>query len=398
MRFKQLIGTVSVFSLAVLFAACSQKPAESTTTQPNQPSTAGKAGMTSNLKKENFGKLPDGAEVELFTLTNKNGMEVKITNYGATVTSIKVPDKTGKFDDVVLGYDNLAGYLAKNPHLGSVAGRYANRIAKGQFTLDGKTYTLAKNNGENHLHGGPKGFYQAVWTPSEGNAGDGPSLVLNYLSKDGEEGYPGNLNVTVTYTLTDNNELKINYAATTDKDTILNLTNHSYFNLAGAGNGDILNHQVRINADQITPVDKTMIPTGDVRQVAGTPFDFSKLTPIGAHINDQDEQLIIGKGYDHNFILKTSNSISTPAVEVYEPTSGRVMEVYTDQPGVQLYTGNFLDGTITGKGGKVYNQRYGLCLETQHYPDSPNKPNFPNVVLKPGQRFVTTTIFRFSTR
>jgi len=394
MRFKQPLLALSLFSLAFVFAACGQKTTEQTTAPSTKEPT--KEGMAATLKKENFGKLPNGTEVELYTLTNKNGVEVKITNYGATVTSIKAPDKNGKFEDVALGYDNLKGYLDKNPHLGSVAGRYANRIAKGQFTLAGKTYTLAKNNGENHLHGGPKGFYQAVWTVTPSPAND--AVTLKYLSKDGEEGYPGNLDVTVTYTLTDKNELKIDYAATTDKETILNLTNHSYFNLAGAGNGDILNHQLKINSDQITPVDKTMIPTGDVKQVAGTPFDFTNLTAIGARINDQDEQLILGKGYDHNFILKTSNNITTPAVEVYEPTTGRVMEVFTDQPGVQLYTGNFLDGTITGKGGKVYNQRYGFCLETQHYPDSPNKPNFPNVTLKPGQRFATTTIYKFSAR
>jgi len=392
MRLKQLVVTLSLLSLA-LFAACSQKSTEQST-QPQKESS--KEGMAQTLKKESFGKLADGTPVDSYTLTNKNGVEVKITNYGATITSIKAPDKNGKFEDVVLGYDSIDGYLAKNPHLGAVAGRYANRIAKGQFTLNGKTYTLAKNNGENHLHGGPKGFYQVLWTATPAESKDG--VTMHYLSKDGEEGYPGNLDVTVTYTLTDINELKIAYAATTDKDTILNLTNHSYFNLAGAGNGDILKHELKINAPQITPVDKTLIPTGDVRQVAGTPFDFSKLTAIGAHINDPDEQLIIGKGYDHNFVLDVNNSIGTPAVEVYEPTTGRVMQVYTDQPGVQLYTGNFLDGTITGKGGKVYNQRYGFCLETQHYPDSPNKPNFPNVVLKPGQRFVSTTIFKFSAR
>jgi aldose 1-epimerase len=387
-----MIIALSLFSLAVTFAACGGQP------QPVNTSNTENNTMTASVKKESFGKLADGTDVDSYTLTNKNGVQVKITNYGATVTSIKVPDRNGKFDDVVLGYDSIDGYLAKNPHLGAVAGRYANRIAKGQFTLDGKTYTLAKNNGENHLHGGPKGFYQALWTATPVERGDGVAVMLKYLSKDGEENYPGNLDVTVTYTLTDRNELKIDYAATTDKDTILNLTNHSYFNLAGAGNGDILNHQLRINADQITPVDKTMIPTGDVKPVAGTPFDFSKLTPIGARINDPDEQLVIGKGYDHNFILKTSNTLSTPAVEVYEPTAGRVMEVFTDQPGVQLYTGNFLDGSITGKGGKVYNQRYGFCLETQHYPDSPNHPNFPTVVLKPGQQFASTTIFKFSAR
>lgn len=401
MRFKQLIVKLSLpLAFAVSFAACGQKSAEQSSTQATTETVkTGKEVMTANLKKDNFGKTPTGTDVEIYTLTNKNGVEVKITNYGATITSIKVPDKNGKFDDVALGYDSLDGYLAKNPHLGSVAGRFANRIAKGEFKLNGKSYKLAKNNGENHLHGGPGGFYQQVWTATEKEPSkDGVGLVLKYLSKDGEEGYPGNLDVTVTYTLTDSNELKIDYAATTDKDTILNLTNHSYFNLAGAGNGDILGHQLKVNAQQTTPVDKTMIPTGEVKPVAGTPFDFSKLTTIGSRINDQDEQLILGKGYDHNFILNTGNSLSTQAVEVYEPTSGRVMEVFTTQPGVQLYTGNFLDGTITGKGGKVYKQRYGFCLETQHYPDSPNRPNFPTVVLKPGQKFESTTIYKFSAR
>lgn len=390
---KQLFDPLSLFILAATFAACGQQPQSTTNTSKTE-----KEVMKPSVKKESFGKLPDGTTIDSYTLANKNGVEVKITNYGATVTSIKVPDRSGKFEDVALGYDSIDGYLAKNPHLGSVAGRYANRIAKGEFTLNGKAYKLAKNNGENHLHGGPKGFYQALWTATPVESGDNVGLTLKYLSKDGEEGYPGNLDVTVTYTLTGDNALKIDYAATTDKDTILNLTNHSYFNLAGAGNGDILKHELKINSEQITPVDSTMIPTGDVKPVAGTPFDFSKLTAIGARINDQDEQLILGKGYDHNFILNVNNTISTPAVEVYEPTTGRVMEVFTNQPGVQLYTGNFLDGTITGKGGKVYNQRYGFCLETQHYPDSPNKPNFPNVVLKTGQRFDSTTIYKFSSR
>ncbi len=401
MRFKQSIVTILLFSLAAAFAACSQQP-QSTANNAGNTGKTEKEAMKPSVKKESFGKLADGTPVDSYTLTNKNGVEVKITNYGATVTSIKVPDHSGKFDDVVLGYDSIDGYLAKNPHLGAVAGRFANRIAKGEFTLNGKAYKLAKNNGENHLHGGPKGFYQVMWTatPVENLSGgnDNVGVMLKYLSKDGEENYPGNLDVTVTYTLTGDNALKIDYAATTDKDTILNLTNHSYFNLAGAGNGDILGHQLKINSEQITPVDSTMIPTGDVKSVAGTPFDFSKLTAIGARINDRDEQLILGKGYDHNFILNVNNTLSTPAVEVYELTTGRVMEVFTNQPGVQLYSGNFLDGTITGKGGKVYKQRYGFCLETQHYPDSPNKPNFPNVVLKPGQRFDSTTIFKFSAR
>lgn len=398
MKFRKLIIALSLCSLSVFFAACEQKTAEQTSTQANDAEKAGNNGMSSKVKKESFGKLPDGTEVYSYTLSNKNGVEVKITNYGATITSIKAPDRNGKFDDVTLGYDSIDGYLAKNPHMGSLAGRYANRIAKGEFKLNGKTYTLAKNNGENHLHGGPNGFFKQIWTAAEVESKDGAAVQMKYLSKDGEENYPGNLDVTVTYTLTDANELKIDYLATTDKDTILNLTNHSYFNLAGAGNGDILKHQLKINAREFTPVDKTMIPTGKIEPLAGTPMDFSTLTAIGERIDQNYDQLVIGKGYDHNYVLSNGADLKAQDVEVYEPTSGRLMEVFTDQPGVQLYTGNFLDGTITGKGGKVYKQRYGFCLETQHYPDSPNKPNFPSVVLKPGEKYQTTTIYKFSTR
>jgi len=393
-----LIIALSLCLLSVVFTACAQKTAEQPSTQANGAEKAGNNGMSSNLNKESFGKLPDGTEVFSYTLSNKNGVEVKVTNYGATITSIKVPDRNGKFDDVTLGYDSIDGYVAKNPHMGSLAGRYANRIAKGEFKLNGKTYTLAKNNGENHLHGGPNGFYKQIWAASEVESKDGAAVQMKYLSKDGEENYPGNLDVTVTYTLTNDNELKIEYQATTDKDTILNLTNHSYFNLAGAGNGDILKHQVKINAKEFTPVDKTMIPTGKIEPLAGTPMDFSTLTPIGERIDQNYEQLVIGKGYDHNYVLSNGADLKAQDVEVYEPGSGRVMEVFTDQPGVQLYTGNFLDGSITGKGGKVYKQRYGFCLETQHFPDSPNKPNFPSVVLKPGEKYQTTTIYKFSTR
>ncbi|MEK7833766.1 MAG: aldose epimerase family protein, partial [Acidobacteriota bacterium] len=345
-----------------------------------------------------FGKLPDGAEVDVYTLSNKNGVEAKITNYGATLTSIKAPDRNGKFDDVVLGYDSIAGYLDKNPHFGSIAGRYANRIANGEFKLGGKTYTLAKNNGPNHLHGGPNGFYKQLWTASDVSGKDGQAVAFKYLSKDGEENYPGNLNVTVTYTLTDKNELKIDYLATTDKETILNLTNHAYFNLAGAGSGDILKHQLKINATQFTPVDKTMIPTGKLENLAGTPMDFSKPTAIGERIDSKYDQLVMGGGYDHNYVLATGGSLTVQAVEAYDPSTGRVMETFTDQPGVQLYTANFLDGTITGKGGKTYPRRSAFCLETQHFPDSPNKPNFPTAVLKPGDKYQTTTIYKFSAR
>ena len=397
MQFKRAWTLLSLIALGISLSGCGQQTSEVGNTDAQKSQTAAK-GAEPKLKKESFGKLPDGTEVDSYTLTNKNGVEVKITNYGATVTSIKVPDRSGKMDDVALGYDNIAGYLAKNPHMGSLAGRYANRIANGEFKLGGKTITLAKNNGPNHLHGGPNGFYKQLWKASDASGAAGAAVRMTYLSKDGEENYPGNLEATVTYTLTDQNELKIEYSATTDKETVVNLTNHSYFNLAGAGNGDILGHQLKINAKQTTPVDKTMIPTGKLADVAGTPFDFSKLTAIGARIGDPHEQIVIGNGYDHNFVLDTGGKLDVQTVEVYERTTGRVMEVFTDQPGVQLYTANFLDGTITGKGGKTYPRRGAFCLETQHYPDSPNKPNFPSTVLKPGEKYQTTTIYKFSAR
>lgn len=395
MRLKRAMTLLSLLALGGLLGACGHHGME-TGKAPSTDTTA--KGAEAKLKKESFGKLPDGTPVDVYTLTNKNGVEAKITNYGATLTSIKAPDRTGKMDDVVLGYDSIDGYLAKNPHLGAIAGRYANRIANGEFKLDGKTYTLAKNNGPNHLHGGPNGFYKQIWTASDASGKDGQAVSFKYLSKDGEENYPGNLTAIVTYTLTDKNELKIDYQATTDKDTVLNLTNHAYFNLAGAGSGDVLGHELKINSKETTVVDKTLIPTGKMAPVAGTPFDFSKLTAIGARINDKNEQLEIGQGYDHNFVLATGGSLTAQAVEVYEPTTGRVMEVFTDQPGVQLYTANHLDGSIVGKAGKTYNKRGGFCLETQHYPDSPNKPNFPTTTLKPGEKFHSTTIFKFSAR
>jgi aldose 1-epimerase len=355
------------------------------------PSALAKSGITS----QEFGTMTDGQHVQIYKLTNKNGMEAEITNFGGIVQSLKVPDKNGKFTDVVLGYDKLEGYVTDKSSFGSLIGRYGNRIAHAKFTLDGHTFTLAKNDGENHLHGGLKGFNKKVWTAKQ----EGNSLVLNYLSKDGEEGYPGNLNVTVTYTLTDDNALKIQYDATTDKNTVLNLTNHSYFNLSGQDAGEILGHELTLHADKFTPVNSTLIPTGELREVKGTPFDFTKSTALGARIGGSDEQLKFGKGYDHNFVLN-GGITKTPrlAAEVYDPKSGRVMQVLTTEPGVQLYTGNFLDGTIHGKGGHVYNFRNALCLETQHYPDSPNQSNFPTTELKPGQKYHTITIFKFSNK
>lgn len=349
-------------------------------------------GSKSNSRP--FGQTPSGEKVDLYTLTNSKGMEAAISTYGGVVVSLKVPDRTGTLGDVVLGFDNFEGYLKPPPYFGAIVGRYGNRIAHGKFTLDGVEYTLAKNNGENSLHGGIRGFDKRIWAVAHSN---GRSVELTYLSKDGEEGYPGNLSTTVTYTLTDNNELRIDYAATTDKDTILNLTNHSYFNLAGQGNGDVLGHQVTIFADRFTPVDKTMIPTGELRNVQGTPFDFRQPHTIGERINSNDEQLVLGRGYDHNFVLNRSGSGPELAARVSDPKTGRVPEVLTTEPGVQFYTANFLDGTLTGKGGKGYGPRSAFCLETQHFPDSPNKPDFPSVVLKPGGRYQTTAVYRFST-
>ena len=347
------------------------------------------------MQKQSFGKTEDGQQTDLYILTNKNGMEVAITNYGGTVVTLKVPDRNGKIEDVVLGYDKLEDYEAGKAYFGATVGRYANRIAHAKFTLDGVTYTLPKNDGDNHLHGV---FNKRVWNPKDVSGSDGQALELTYVSKGGEDGYPGNLSVKVVYTLTGQNELKIDYSATTDKDTVLNLTNHCYFNLAGQGNGDILQQQLMIRADRFTPVDATLIPTGELRSVKGTPFDFTTSTVIGARIDQENEQLKLGKGYDHNWVLNNSTAGSLYiAAQAYDPHSGRLLEVSTTEPGLQLYTGNFLDG-IRGKGGKVYNRRYAFCLETQHFPDSPNHPQFPSTVLKPGQHFQSTTIYKFSTK
>lgn len=352
----------------------------------------GASGMNgaNKLVSGDFGKTREGAPVRIFTLTNKNGVEATITNYGGRVVSLKVPDKKGAMGDVVLGFDSLEGYLNENPYFGALIGRYANRIGHAQFTLNGALYKVPKNDGDNSLHGGTRGFDKVVWTPRE--LPDG-GLELTYLSKDGEEGYPGNCKVTVVYHLTDDNELKIDYSATSDKDTVVNLTNHSYFNLKGSG--DILGHMLTLNADHFTPVDSGLIPTGVLKPVAGTPFDFRKSTGIGERIEQADEQLKLGKGYDHNWVLNKKGSELSLAARVEEPTTGRVMEVRTTEPGIQFYTGNFLDGSLKGKKGVVYARRSALCLETQHFPDSPNKPKFPSTVLKAGARFQSTTVYKF---
>jgi aldose 1-epimerase len=352
-----------------------------------------------NIKHEPFGLTKDGKPTALYTLRNAKGVTAKITNYGGIVISLTAPDHNGKFDDVVLGYDNLAGYLAKTPYFGCLVGRYGNRIANGKFTLGGQTYCLATNNGPNSLHGGIVGFDKVLWTARPFESPDGPALELRYTSKDGEEGFPGTLNVKAVYTLTADNGLRLDYTAKTDKATAVNLTQHSYFNLAGQGNGDILGHQVVLNADAFTPVDATLIPTGEIRPVNGTPFDFTKPHTIGERINQADEQLKFGGGYDHNWVLnKARDKQLALAATVTEPKSGRVLEVWTTEPGLQFYCGNFLDGSITGKGGKVYQHRYGFCMEPQHYPDSPNKPLFPSVVLHPGDTYTHTLIYKFSVK
>ncbi|MFZ3200388.1 MAG: aldose epimerase family protein [Candidatus Acidiferrales bacterium] len=344
------------------------------------------------MTKAPFGKMPDGVAVDIYTLQN-GIVEAQITTYGGIVVSLKVPDRKGERDDVVLGYGSLDKYLADSNFFGAIIGRYANRIAHGQFQLDGKTYSLPKNNGENTLHGGTRGFDKVVWKARPIENG----VELTYASKDGDQGFPGNLTAVVRYTLV-GNALRIDYSATTDKDTVVNLTNHSYFNLAGQGKGDILRQELKLHASRYTPIDATLIPTGQLEPVEGTPFDFRELTSIGKHIGDGNEQLRNGKGYDHNWVLDKPAGEMGEAAEVYDPASGRVMEVLTTQPGIQFYSGNFLDGSDVGKDGRVYGHRSAFTLETQHYPDSPNHGDFPSTELKPGQTYHEVTEFRFSTR
>ncbi len=354
------------------------------------------------MTTEGFGKTTSGQAVDIYTLRNSGGIEARITNFGATLVTLKAPDRKGAVADVVLGYDDVQSYEEGRAFFGATVGRYGNRIAHGKFSLNGATYQLPLNNGQNSLHGGVKGFNKRIWTANETASGDGEAVELTYLSKDGEEGYPGNLTTTVRYTaLGKENALRIDYEARTDADTIVNLTNHSYFNLAGEGNGDILKHEVTLHSDAFTPVDPTQIPTGEIRQVEGTPFDFRQAAPVGARIDGKDEQLGIGGGYDHNWVLKPRfDEKEIMAAEVYDPQSGRLMLVRTTQVGVQFYSGNNIanHGLVKGKGGKMYNRRMGLCLETQHFPDSPNHASFPSTVLRPGETFRSSTTFVFMTR
>jgi len=346
-----------------------------------------------------FGKIATGETAQLFSFGNAHGIEVQLTNYGGIITSIKTPDRAGRFADIVLGYGDLAGYLHDSPYFGAIVGRYANRIARGRFTLDGNTYTLAVNNGPNSLHGGLRGFDKVVWNAQPFQNQQGQGITLDYTSRDGEEGYPGTLHARVTYTLTPDDRLIVDYHATTDKATPVNLSQHTYWNLAGNATRDILGHVLTINADGITPVDSTLIPTGEIAPVAGTPFDFRTPTAIGARVDQkQNTQIRYGNGYDHNFVLNRGSA--TPdalvhAARVVEPSTGRTLDIYTTEPGLQFYSGNFLDGSITGKGGSVYRFRYGLALETQHYPDSPNHANFPSTILRPGQEYRSRTVFQF---
>lgn len=346
-----------------------------------------------------FGRLPDGREASLHTLSHGTGLRVSITNFGGAITSIWAPDRDGKLADVALGYDELSGYVGGKAHLGAAIGRVGNRIARGSFTLDGVTYSLAKNNGPNHLHGGPGGFDRVLWKVDASEDAAGPSLQLSLISHDGDEGYPGNLHVTLTYSLTSPDTLQIRYRAEADKPTPVNLTNHSYFNLAGHDAGEILDHEITIFASRFTPIDATLIPTGELREVAGTPLDFREPRRIGDRIDADDEQVRVAGGYDHNFVLATApQPAPTLAARVFDPRTGRVLEALTTEPGMQFYSGNFLTGKEVGKGGAIYRRRNGLCLETQHFPDSPNQAAFPPIILRPGEVFDSTTIYRFGVR
>jgi len=350
-----------------------------------------------SITKRSFGTLKDGRTASIYKLTNRHGMEVEVSDYGGIVVSLTAPDRDGVLEDIVLGYDTLDEYLADTSYFGCIVGRYANRIAGGEFSIGSARYSLAMNDGENHLHGGLEGFNKVLWEATAFSEPDCVGVSLSYVSPDGEEGYPGLLKVTVKYSLTDESELRLDYEAETDKATHCNLSHHSYFNLKGAGNGDILDHLLTINGTAFTPIDSGLIPTGELKRVESTPLDFNLPAPIGARINEQDEQLIFGGGYDHNWVLDT-HDLDTPAVTLHEPGSGRILEVFTTEPGLQFYSGNFLDGKTRGKSGKMYPWRGGLCLEAQHFPDSPNKHLFPSTLLKPGETYRQTTVYKISVK
>jgi aldose 1-epimerase len=379
-------------SLALVNLQCKGKQKED-----NEANSTQKTDSVSIEKKE-YGTTPAGQKVAIYTLKNQKGMEVNIMTYGGIITSLKVPNKAGVSEDVVIGFNNLEQYTKANPYFGALIGRYGNRIAKGKFTLDEKEYSLAINNTPNALHGGPEGFHRVIWTAEEAKGGDVATLKLKYLSKAMEEGYPGNLTVFVTYTLKNDNSLDVLYEATTDKKTVLNLTQHSYFNLSADFTKPILDHEITIDADKLVPVAATLIPTGKLTDVTNTPFDFRKPKMVGKEIEAKDEQLKNGLGYDHCWVLNNQGKGDRFAASAYEPTSGRLLEVYTDQPGIQFYSGNFLDGTLPMRNGGTYARRTGLCLETQHYPDSPNQKDFPTTVLNPGENYKTKTTFKFSVK
>jgi aldose 1-epimerase len=380
--------TTSLSISLLLQSACS--PADS--------QTPAQFARPERVTRAPFGSLPDGTPVEVFTLTNRAGMAVRAMTYGGIILTLRALDRSGALDDVVLGYDDARAYVKDNtPYFGAIVGRYANRIAKGRFVLEGTTHTLASNDGPNHLHGGVKGFDKVIWQGEPFQTAQGAGVAFAYTSPDGEEGYPGTLKVRVSYTLTDRNELAIDYHAETDRPTVVNLTQHSYFNLAGQGSRDILDHRLQIEAGRYTPVDATLIPTGEIAPVDGTPFDFRQPAAIGARIGADHEQIGRGRGYDHNWVLNGQAGELRLAARLVEPTSGRTLEVATTEPGLQFYTGNFLDGTITGKQGRVYQRRFGLCLETQHFPDSPNQPTFPSTTLRPGEDYRSRTVFTFGT-
>jgi aldose 1-epimerase len=388
---KFVLPFLVVTALIVIFTGCKPK------SEPTESSDDSVSVPEATTSRSVYGRLEDGTEISLYTLTNTVGTTMTVTNYGGIIVSLKTEDKNGTFEDVVLGFDSLSSYVKSNPFFGCIVGRYGNRIAKGKFKLDDQTYNLAVNNGENHLHGGLKGFDKAVWGADNYVTPEGAVLKLTYTSKDLEEGYPGNLKTEVVYTLTNDNELKIDYQATTDKKTVVNLTNHTYFNLSGNTKTDILGHTLTLAASKFLPVDKGLIPTGEFKDVKGTPFDFTTPHVIGERIDANDEQLKHAGGYDHCWVFDGNNNTQAVAT-VHDTVSGRFMEMYTTEPGVQFYTGNFLNGTLTGKYGTVYAKRYGLCLETQHFPDSPNQPSFPTTVLNPGEVYKSHTVYKFSVK